>query len=835
MGARRKTQLRFTTRNYKHELRLDPKAPRSIAKYTDEVWETLCRGVAERDFTGIVFYVGHHPFEYVLDYAGFPEAASQPANVRARVRRIFNRGLAVAHKYGLKTFFQHYITHFTRPLANHLGIATTGRLSNIDHPEIVRYHRWCYREIFRQCPDLDGLYFNFESASNAYDLLMRTSIVEFNRMKRKPIAFYRLWGANDPEGVKKLLRAYEGQSILGHKISDSNDTLYLPVADSRVSEWKKILPDVEFVFLVGPCHNCGTNVCQQLWSDYDFLQEILADAERKGADGISFHSVYEFLSPDIRTKGIFDAREVYLARFNALTLDAVTDYVHGRHQSRRQMALRLAERAGVGEDAGRPLLDAVRASSRIIPLAYQQFCYGSAFGGYLNPGRYSHIQDPFYYYPATEFNNQRTRLMWTPSRGDSSWLQKRADAKVTPDNFLQYIIDYVDPSKPKATRHPVKVAALLEKNIGKSHTAFKAFRRAAGKQAADRLAPFIEENAAAGEYVRHQILAAVSLYGVYFARSRAAILSKLREGLASLRRLPRTLDVGKGALAKLRRVFMFDRFDPKHEINLVRRTLHAVEKTDFPVRACRDYLASRRQYNEIRRIVRPGRLHTSKTTAYAVKHLKAAIARGEDSLAALRTSRHRRLRANVRLWLEFLKTELARSKPPKTACSDEPGEFLPLAWEHGFRAGEHFAEDFLSFFRKMPPAPESKLSFRIWHTSTALVIAMRERGIDPEQRRRQWERYRGSGSDSFVEHIHIDVGGKGEQNERFIIWPAGESVSAGKRPHVKAKTKFTCDATSTTTTVWLSWKLLGKRPRKGDVWGLNIVANPAIERNRCFS
>ena len=290
--------LRFKTRNYKHELRLAPDEARSVLKYTDEVWHTLCREIAARHFTGLVLYTTHHPFEYILDYEDFPEAASRPRRACTRIRNALNRGLAIAHQYGLTTFMQHYVTHFTAPLARRLGIRTTGRLADVEHPELLRYHRWCYREIFRQCPDLDGLYFNFESANNAWEVVLKTAVVEFNRMRRKPVVVYRLWGLNDPVGVKRLVRAYAGRTILAHKISDTNDAYYLPVADSRVTEWKRHLPDVEFMFLVGPCHNCGTNLCREVWADYDFVQRMLRDAERKGADSVSFHSVVEFFLRD---------------------------------------------------------------------------------------------------------------------------------------------------------------------------------------------------------------------------------------------------------------------------------------------------------------------------------------------------------------------------------------------------------------------------------------------------------------------------------------------------------------------------------------------------------
>ena len=69
----------------------------------------------------------------------------------------------------------------------------------------------------------------------------------------------------------------------------------------------------------------------------------------------------------------------------------------------------------------------------------------------------------------------------------------------------------------------------------------------------------------------------------------------------------------------------------------------------------------------------------------------------------------------------------------------------------------------------------------------------------------------------------------------FIVWPEGRTVSVGRRPHVKATTKFSFDATSYEVVCRLPWSLLGRRPKSGDVWGLNLLANPAILRNRCFT
>ncbi|HUV39863.1 MAG TPA: hypothetical protein VMY39_09635, partial [Planctomycetota bacterium] len=400
---------------------------------------------------------------------------------------------------------------------------------------------------------------------------------------------------------------------------------------------------------------------------------------------------------------------------------------------------------------------------------------------------------------------------------------------------LQYVIDAVDPSKPTAPKGPKKIAALLKKHIDASLDALGRYRRAAGAAKADEIARYIRRNAALGEFTRREILAALHLYAVYFAKSKRAIVSKLRKGLAEFAEIPKVLRLDEKELARIRRALLNDRFETARPLKLLRATLRAVERTDFPVDAYVDYLASRREYNEIRRVVRPLRSHNRTTVGYAVAQLERAIRKAKDALAALGAPRHRKLAANVEAWLRFLERELARTTPPRAVCSTRPGEFLPLCWDHAFRAGEDFAEDFLGFFRPMPLEPESHLSFRVWRTSGALAVEFRETDIDPAQRKAQWERYRGSGSDSFVERIFIDTEGRGRSREMYIVWPTGESVSAGTRPRVKVKTAFVADDSSTTTTVWLPWSLVGKRPAKGDVWRLNVTGNPAILRNRAFT
>lgn len=832
------SKLAFRTRNYKHEVGLDVHNARSVVNYTDATWEALCRQLVKHQFNGLVLYCAGHPFEFLLDYKEFPEAASIPEADRTAARQALNRGLAIAHKYGLTTFMQHYVNHFTRELAEHYKIPTTGRLAAVEHPEIDRYTAWCYRALFEQVPDLDGMYFNFESTPSATKHILNTAIAEFNKMDRKPICIYRLWNFTDIEGMKTLRETYRGRTVVSHKVSDTNDVYYLPAADSRVMDWKKAIgKDLEWMYCMGPCHNCGTNLCKQLWGDYDFAYDLLADAKAKGCDSIGFHTIFEFFSPDLPKSKAFGNVEKDMVKFNYLHLRAVVDFFNGRRLTKAQQADALADRVGVDRKAGPALREAVVSSSQPVLLTYQQFCYGSAHEGYLNPGRYSHIQDPFFYHPATEHNDQASRAMWQV-RTNSPWVQKKIDVKVADDNLLQYIIDYVDPSKPKATRNPQKLADLIRKNIDSSTEALAQIRKLAGEDVAKAMQPHLALNAQMGEYVEREVRAAIAMYSIYFATSKTQVVSSLKKGLEQLEGLrPMVAKDNARNLRVMNRIVMFDGLNPEVEIAAVQEALKLVQATDFPMDAYADYLASRREYNEARRIIRPVRSHDRRTVSYAVKQFKASIAKAEESLAKLTDQKHAALADNVRTWKHFVENELARTKPPQAAVSkDGESQFFSLQHDDCLRGGYNFIEDFIGFFKKGNYLQPAGISFRASYNDKELVLTLREDGVDTQQRRGQWDRYKTEGSCQFVQQVYVDAGcGRDEDGavgpKRFIVWPMGSSVTAGRAPHAKARTEFSCDATAWETTVYIPFSLIGKKPAKGEVWGLNILSNPAITKN----
>jgi hypothetical protein len=829
---------KFRTRNYKHEIALAAPGPRNIIHYTDAMMESLVQQIVRRQFNGLVLYPDDgHPFPHILDLGPMDGAADRPAAECAAIRSALNRLLAIAHRYGLTTFLQHYIGHFTRRLAERLGIKETpasGRLSGYEHPEITRYVRYCYREIFPQCPDLDGLYFNFESMPDSHHHLLQTAVPICNEMDRKPIFVFRLWNVVDVEGFKQVYDAYRGRKILFHKIADSSDMYHYPAADSRVKDWHRHIPGAEFGFCVGPCHNCGTNLSEALWADYDYVQTLVADAHAKGADSIGFHSEFELLSEDLPGgEAIFSDAERQASRSNILHLQAVVDFVNGRAMDAGQRAKLMGERLGLPARAARTCLRVIEATSQITPTVWQQFYYTYAFEGFLNPGRNGHIQDPFYFYPPNGLNKTRGLNIHTAPLGNGPWpwIQKIAPTTIAPANLFQPIIDYVNPAKARAKRHPAAMAARIRQSIRQAQSALDGLRSQGFGGLADDLAPRVRHNAALGRLADGEIRAAIELYSLYFATSRRAALRALRKGLDHLRTLAPAIADPADRKA-ISRMLLWDKMEPQEDADRVQDLLDTFSAADFPMNAFSLWAQSRREYNEIRRYVRPYRLHNRTTLGYARRQLAKSRAAARKALAVLSGS-DATYAANVQAWLDFLDVEESHMTPPSARCSGRTADqYLGLFHDGCFRMGEHYADDFLGFFRKFDYVCPRDLAIAFWTEPDALVVACRETGCDPAARKARWQEYRASGSDLFVFQIHLQP--PGADVRHIIVFPNGPRVAIGTE-FVDVPARLDATGESYQFTVHLPWRILGAKAKKGHVWRANVTSNPFIMRNLAYT
>lgn len=837
---------RFTSRLYKHEPNIgefEGHGHAWIAEMDEEFWIEYVKALVRKHFTGLVFYAGYHPFEYFLDYNEFPEAASAPKRKRRKTLEGLRRAFGAARSFGLETFMQHYVTHYPAGLAkkHKIGFQGTGagsRLSALDHPLVDEYSRYVYRRTFETLPELSGFYLNFESAPNSSAFVKRNLHPEAVRAGTRPIFILRLWDFNSPLAMKDLIESYPGETRLAHKIQDRADYYYYPKADPRVIEWKKHFPDTEFMFLVGPCHNCGTVQSRQLWADSDFVRDLLADAEAKGADSIAFHTVFEHLAPEIAAEKLAGAHEIDMARLNRGHLDAVVDYVRGETPGRATLKKRFAERTGFEGEKADAAFRAVSETSRITLTIFSQFWHSTSEEGYLYGAIRSYYQDPFLHLTPSFVSDEPESAMTITT----AWLNRNLKMRNVPDD-AQLVIDYANPAKPRSPRTPPMIARRLKRHCDR---ALAAAKKAAGPRPAGIAATLLEETRRIynmGMRAYREIHVAMNLYRVFFTRNRKAALGSLAKALdelAAARPHMRKND----PLAARRHLWWHDERLDEDARNL-RTLIRRIEKGGFPYAAFAAFASSLLSYYEIRRTIRPNKHLRPKDEDIIRRHLCSAVARARRALNHLSRAQSRRLRRNVEGWLSFLESEISGLEPP---ALDVPLEskverdegFVPLVHDNCLRYGCNCIEDLLAFFRPHKWRLDWDVEMRIVRSRDGLVLSLAERGVDVRERRRRWREFAGTRSETFFWRFWVDRERTGAQMDIWCMAPEGRSlIKGGYRilsrqdtvldtgaPINDDSAEFTHGADWWRLDYRLPWRLLDGRIRAGEKWRVNVTATP---------
>lgn len=843
--ATERVEPRFVNRLYKHEANITggEHLHTWVADLDEAFWVRYVKALARRHFTGLVFYAGYHPFEYFLDYERFPEAPGVSSRHRRRTLDGLKRAFGVARAFGLSTFMQHYITHFPAGLATKHGlgfrkVSAGSRLSAFRHPVVDAYSRYVYRRTFEILPELSGLYVNFESAPNSGDFVKRCLYPEAVRAGAKPEFIFRLWDFNSPAAMKDLVASYPGKTRLAHKVQDRADYYYYPKADPRVIEWKKHLPDTEFIFIMGPCHNSATVQSRQLWADHDFVHSLLADVEAKGADSIAFHTVYDLLLPDIPARKLAKTHEIEMARLNTGHLDATLDYVRGVRPGRSVLRKRLAGRLGLSRERAALALGAIDETSKITLTTFAQFWHSTSEEGYLYPAIRSYYQDPFLHLTPSFVNDEPAAAMTITT----AWLNRILKLRNVPDD-TGLIIDYANPLK-KRVRHSVKtIGRELRKHC---KNALALAHKAAGGKPSGVTATLVEETTKINNFGMRsygEMQVAVNLFKVYFSKSRRSTLNALKKALEELKSIRPYIKPHDPLAA--RNHLWWHETECERDIKALRSLIRRIERDAFPYSAFAAFAASLERYNEIRRTVRPNKHIRPKDMRLIRRQLGESIERARESVELLAPAPRQRVRRNVEGWLGFLESELARTKEPVckvlpvSAVGADDG-FVELVQDNCFRYGANAIDDFLGFFIGRDWRLPWDVSMRIARSRGGLVLSLRERGVDVAARRRRWRQFQGTRSETFFWRFCVDR----ECTKRHIdIWsisPEGKTLIKGGytilsrqdtvldtgRPVKAGTAKFTSGPDWWRLDYTLPWRLLGGRPAPNEKWRVNITTTP---------
>ncbi|OGF50032.1 MAG: hypothetical protein A2231_07360 [Candidatus Firestonebacteria bacterium RIFOXYA2_FULL_40_8] len=839
-------KYQFKTRNYKHEIKfVENNVRKPVWFYTEDFWESFCRELIKRGFNGIVFYPGnYHFFQHLLDYNKYPEARMISVKDAKRNQVALNKGLAIAKKYGLNTFIQNYITHFTENFAKARNFPfqneKAGRLSGLFTKEVIGYSRYCYKEIFEVCPDLTGLYMNFESAGNAFEFIEQAVIAVYNKFKKKPVIVTRVWGANVPEKVVKLIKQYKGKMIICHKIMDTSDTYYLPVADSRAAEWKKAIGDTEFMFEYGPCHNCGTNIDDKLWNDPKFLYTLLQDAKNKGADSISFHSVAELLSNHVKGNNIISEVHKDLAWMNYFHLDTLVRFNKGEKYNEGKFIGYYKEHFGLKDyKQSAALYGAMAKTSSIIPLVYQQFYHTSAHEGFQIVGRFNFIQEPYFYNPISCLNRQYKKDIIL----GGAWIAKKMKYDVCPDNY-QRIIDYADPKKRKLSNNPLVIAEKLRKNGVEAFAVIKKIAASSKDKRFKKMLFHADVNRLIGLWISEEIKAGVALYGCYFSGTKKDFTGKFKDGIRHLEICKKYLDSAKEKSKSVRDVHCnYGQFyDIDKYIATLGTVLDKFEKNEYPFEAFREFVRSRREYNSIRGCLRPYEMHSSGTMKTVKKLLDRSLTTAENTLKILEGKvNNEYYYKNVKLWKDYLEFEVKRVQG-ETLKADS-GEVGFLNVDASFRYSQPFYSDFDGFMSPYDYTGSDKINFKVDSDKKGLIVRLNQFDYNVKELESIWDSIIGNNCESWFIRMNIDPDTDSRKVVSLVSAPRARFIlkqdidyknkqyliCSMSKIEKRIKTTYSSESYSWSLEFRIPFEVIGKKPKKGDVWGFNISANTSMK------
>jgi hypothetical protein len=230
--------------------------------------------------------------------------------------------------------------------------------------------------------------------------------------------------------------------------------------------------------------------------------------------------------------------------------------------------------------------------------------------------------------------------------------------------------------------------------------------------------------------------------------------------------------------------------------------------------------------------------------------LGRALAEAEISLAHLAAPEYALYRDNVQVWRDYVRAEMDWLTPPAMACpaDDRLGHdegFHTMPHEQDYRWGEECWWDFASFYRRHDFFRDGHCACRATHTAKGLKVSLREHDCNWAEREAAWDPARKRVAHLYFMQIFIDPGNAGNRATHYNIFYGAntgrvrtlEELPDGRLRDGLPSPVRDCDMrlehtdSSWRCDVIIPWSQLGGRPKPGDVWRLNVVANPSVGLN----
>ena len=194
---------------------------------------------------------------------------------------------------------------------------------------------------------------------------------------------------------------------------------------------------------------------------------------------------------------------------------------------------------------------------------------------------------------------------------------------------------------------------------------------------------------------------------------------------------------------------------------------------------------------------------------------------------------------NVKNWISYLEYELARVGGVSLAA----GESKFLGLDNCFRYGEHFQEDFKSFFLPYDYRKEDRINFTVLKGKSGLVIKINQFDCDTRALEETWEKATGGVEESWFLKILIDPGTNKRNTMLLDFAPKGrfvlsQNIEYRHRQYLvrtlpvvekNINVSYCGEAFSWNMEIEIPYKLLKRTPRKNEKWGFNMISNPGFK------
>lgn len=229
-----------------------------------------------------------HPYPALIRFKNHSDAAYfDPQRVEQNIEQ-FLWIVNVAKELGIKIVLMQYNIHVSEGYAKKYsypwvdGVGWGGK----DTADVRRYTRNCLEELFELYPDLGGLMTAGELNKDAFGFYNDSIAPVLLNVPEKPQLHFRLWGQQNPDGVKQLADMMDGQIQLWHKIS--HEQIWVSKVDYRVGLWHKAIPAVPINVCCGPGMAAGLNYVERIHFDPELWQAQFVHLKELGGSGIGY-------------------------------------------------------------------------------------------------------------------------------------------------------------------------------------------------------------------------------------------------------------------------------------------------------------------------------------------------------------------------------------------------------------------------------------------------------------------------------------------------------------------------------------------------------------------